>query len=182
MDQEHERYEEVIKVLRRSQPQMGNTELFSEKVLRRIRAERTGISVKDILYEFIFGWVYVGWIRRSMITTAVCLTLFFGYQQAVLMKKVDALSLRTVVEMKGAKAVTFTNLEARFKIYSLFGRKALEQKLEISGKKEVDEFIKSINDLKVQYKDVFLMIETDPQIKKYVDDHLKTEGTVKPKI
>ena len=173
MDQEQERYDKVIKVLRQSQPDMGNAEQFSEKVIRTIRQERTKVSAPELIYEFIFGWVYIGWMRRSMVTAAICLMLFFGYQQTVLMRKVDALSSMSVVEGNVQQTGGFTGLEARVKIYTLFGRKAFERNMENSKKNELDRFIESVNDLQKQYKDVFRMIETDPEAKKYIDDRLK---------
>lgn len=173
MDQEHEKYENVMKVLRRSRPDPGDPEQLSEKVIRQIQKQRKPVSVTEIISEFIFGWVYIGWMRRSMVTAAICLILFFGYQQVMLMRKVDALSSMSLVEGNVQKAGALTGLEARAKIYALFGRKTFERKMEMAKKKELDKFIESVNDLQEQYKDVFRMIETDPEAKKYIDESLR---------
>lgn len=182
MEEEQEKLEKLVKMLRRSSPVISNPDRISENVIMKIRQERTKISVPELIYEFIFGWVYIGWMRRSMVAAATCMMLVFGYQQAILMRKVDALSSMSVVEVNDQRTGTFTSLDARFKIYNLFGRRAFERKIGISKKKELDKFIESVNDLQEQYRDVFRMIETDPMVKKYIDDRLKQEGTVKPKI
>jgi hypothetical protein len=182
MDQEQEKYDKVVNMLRRSHPYTGDSKQFTEKVIRRISQERTSVSVSDFVYEFIFGWVFIGWMRRSMVTAAICLMLFFGYQQAVLMRKVDTLSSMSVVDGNVQQTGTVTVPDARVKIYTLFGKRAFERRMEMSEKKELDKFIESVNDLRMQYKNVLRMIETDPQLKKYVDDRLKKEETVKPKI
>jgi hypothetical protein len=182
MAEEQEKFEKLVKMLKKSPPVISNPDRISENVIMKIRQERTKVSVPELFYEFIFGWVYVGWMRRSMITAAICLMLFFGYQQAVLMRKVDSLASMSVVGANDQQAGTVIRLDARFKIYTLLGSRAFEQKMGLSEKKELDKFIESVNDLQEQYKDVFRMIETDPMAKKYIDDRLKKEGTVKPKI
>ena len=176
MDQEHEKYENVMKMLRRSRPDPGDPEQLSEKVISQIQKQRRSASLTEVISEFIFGWVYIGWMRRSMVTAAICLMLLFGYQQAILMRKVDALSSMSFVEGNVQQAGDFTGLEARTKIYTLFGRKTFERQMEMAKQKELDKFIESVNDLREQYKDVFRMIESDPQAKKYIDEHLRKTG------
>ena len=161
---------------------MRNAEQFSEMVINRIQKERTSLSVNELFYEFIFGWVYIGWIRKSMVAAAIFLMLYFGYQQAEMMKKVDALSSRSVVEMNVEQTGIRAGIDARFKIYPIFGKKAFERKMEISEKEKLDKFIKSMKDLRDQNKDILQMIEADPQLKKYVEDRLNKDVSVKPKI
>lgn len=176
MDKQQGKYENVMKVLRRSRPDPGDPEQLSEKVMSQIQKQRRSVSVTEIISEFLFGWVYIGWMRRSMLTAAICLMLFFGYQQTILMRKVDALSSMSLVEGNVQQASGMTGLDARVKIYTLFGRKTFERKMEMAKKKELDKFIESVNDLQEQYKDIFRMIESDPQAKKYIDEHLRKTG------
>jgi hypothetical protein len=179
MDQE--RYDKVIKVLRQSHPEMGDAEQFSERVLRTIRQERTRLSAPELIYEFIFGWVYVGWMRRSMVTAAICLMLFFGYQQTVTLKRIESLSMRSVVDVDLMKTGMKTTLPGRWKLYAIFGKKTGEGGMEIS-EKELDKFIKSVNEFQEQYGDIFRMIEADPALKKYVNERLDKNVTGKTKI
>jgi hypothetical protein len=181
MDQEQERYDKIIKVLRRSRPAPGDPEHLSEKVISRIQKERTSVSVTELISEFIFGWVYIGWMRRSMVTAAICFMLFFGYQQAVMMKRIDALSSSPVVDVNILKTGTISDLTGRIKMYTRFGKRAGESNVEIS-EKDLDKFIESVNALQVQYKDIFRLIETDPELKKHVEDRLNKNRSLKPKI
>jgi hypothetical protein len=181
MDQEQERYDKVIKVLRRSQPDLGDAEQFSEKVIGKIRQERTRVSVPELIYEFIFGWVYVGWMRRAMVTSAICLMLFFGYQQTVTLKRIESLSLRSVVDVDLMKTGMNSTLPGKWKLYAIFGKRTGDWRREIP-EKDLDKFIKSVNDLQEHYEDIFRLIETDPILKKYVDERLNKNGTHKIKI
>ena len=116
-----------------------------------------------------------------MITAATCLMIYFGYQQTVTLKRIESLSLRSVVDVDLMKTGMNTTLPGRWKLYSIFGRKSGEGRIEIS-EKELDKFIKSVNDLQEQYDDIFRLIETDPGLKKYVDERLKKTGQNKIKI
>jgi hypothetical protein len=181
MDQEQERYDKVIEVLRRSRPNPGDPEHLSEKVIRQIQKERTSVSVTELISEFIFGWVYVGWVRRVMVTAAICLMLFFGYQQSVTLKKIESISARSLVDVDLLNPGIYRSVPNRMKMFTVFGRKTGEGKIEIS-EKELDKFIESMNDLQERYKDIFRRIETDQELKKYVEDRLNKRVSVKPKI
>jgi hypothetical protein len=181
MDKEQERYDNLMNLLRRSKPDMGDAGQFSENVIGRIRQERTRLSVTEAVYEFIFGWVYIGWMRRSMIMVATCLMLYFGYQQTVTLKRIESLSLRSVVDVDLMKTGMNSTLPGRWKLYPIFGKRSDEGRIEIS-EKELDKFIKSVNDLQEQYDDIFRLIEKDPALKKYVDERLKKTGQNKIKI
>ena len=38
--------------------------------------------------ESLFGWVYIGWVRRSLIGVSVVLVAIFVYQQAFIFREV----------------------------------------------------------------------------------------------
>jgi len=181
MDQEQEKYEKVIQQLRRSKPDYGDMGQFSEKVIRRIQKERTTVSVAELLYEFIFGWVYIGWIRKSMVIASICLVIYFGYQQTEMAKKVDALSSRSLVNVELMNTGMNTTLPVTWKVYTIFGKGAVEDRMEILEMK-LDKFNESVKDLQKQYEDISRFIENDPDSKKYVEERLIKNETVKTKI
>jgi hypothetical protein len=181
MDQEQEKFDKVIEALRRSRPSLGDPEQFSEKVIRQIQKERTSFSITELISELIFGWVYIGWIRRSMATAAICLMLFFGYQQTITLKRIEALSLRSLVDADLLNPSSSDPLPSRMKMFTVFGKKPGDRKSDISDK-ELDKFIESMNDLRLRYEDIFRKIETNPELKKYIDERLKKGESVKPNI
>jgi hypothetical protein len=181
MDQEQEKFDNVMKVLRRSQPDMGDIEQFSEKVMRKIRQERTRVSLPELIYEFIFGWVYVGWMRRAMVTASICLMLFFGYQQTVTLKRIESLSLRSVIDADLMKTGMNSTLPDRWKPYTIFGNRTNEGRMEIPENK-LDKFIESVNKFQEQNEEIFRLIESDPKSKEYVYERLNKNVSVKTKI
>jgi hypothetical protein len=116
-----------------------------------------------------------------MVTIAVCLMLFFGYQQTVTLKRIEALSTRSLVDADLMKTGINPTLPDGLKLYTVFGKKPGGGKFEIS-EKELDKFIESMNDLQVRYKDIFRSIETNPELKKYIDERLNKRVSEKPKI
>jgi hypothetical protein len=181
MDEEQERFENVIKLLRMSQPEMGDAEKFSEKVIGKIRQERTRVSVTELIYEFIFGWVYVGWMRRAMVTSAICMMLYIGYQQTVTLKRIETLSLRSVVDVDLMKTGMNSTIPDRWKPYAIFGKRTNGGRMEITEKR-LDKFIESFNEFQKQNEEIFRLIETDPKSKEYVEERLYKKGSAKNKI
>ena len=181
MDQEQEKYDKVMNVLRKSKPDAGDTEQFSEKVLSRIQKESTSVSLQELIYEFIFGWVYIGWMRRSMVTAAIFTILFFGYEQAVILKRMNDFSGQFIIHSGSVRTTLPVDFSDKLRFVRLYGRKAAEGRLTFS-EKDIDTFIESVNDTKKQYKDVLDIINSDPQLKSYFEDKMNKTEQVKPKI
>ena len=70
------------------------------------------------------------------------------------------------------------DLTSKMLIYRITGRKFPDGKASVS-EKEIDEMINTLNKLQVKYKDLFYMIENDPQLKKYVETRLNEQKETK---
>lgn len=173
--------DKIISILRESRPDPGDVGQISEKVVNRIQKERTSVSVKEIVYEFIFGWVYIGWIRRSMVTAALVLVVFFGYQQAIILKRINSLSGQYITGAGSVKAGITEDYSDKLRIFKLYGRKAAENKVTFS-EKDIDIFIESVSDIQTKYKDLLEIINSDPQLKKYFEERINKNEQAKPKI
>jgi hypothetical protein len=168
MEDDNTKYERILNILRNSKPVPEDPEVVSEKIIRRLREEKSKVTLAELLIEFLFGWVYVGWARRSMIAVSMVIVLLFGFQQVIILKRIKDLSSQRIV----AGAPFMTGLEdelpGKMLIYKISGRKLYDEKLPVT-KEEVDEMIKSLNILQVRYKDIIEHIQHDPELKKYYE-------------
>src|SRR5450759_5105950 len=100
MKTESEKYNKVLKILRNSRPQLDSTEDIEREVINKIaRAHQKRLNLSEII-DFLFGLVYIGLVRRSLITASVILVLVFVYQQGVILKRIEILSKQTIVPVK----------------------------------------------------------------------------------
>lgn len=181
MTENTDKYEKVIGKLRGSSPVLGDPDVFTDKVLRKIREERTSLTLHDMIFEFLFGWVYIGWFRRSMVAAAVGLIIFFGYQQAVILNRINKLS--------GQVQVSRNILTDRYQLYNydmvrmirLSGIGTAEKRINIS-REEIDNFIESPGNLDEKYRDLIEIIKSDPLLSKYFEEKLRDYKKTKPKI
>ena len=59
---------------------------ISEKAGKRNR------SLADLI-DFLFGWIYIGWVRRSLITASVFLVAVFVFPaDSIIMRQINDLS------------------------------------------------------------------------------------------
>ena len=165
------KYEKVLNILRQSKPILTDVESVAEKIIRHLQEEEAKISLPELIIEFLFGWVYIGWVRRSMITAVIVVALMFGYQQVLILRRINDLSGQRI--QNGTLLMTNLNddLANKLLIYRFKGRKLSDEKISVS-QKEIDEMINSLNKLQIKYKDVINFIENDPQLKKYVEDRM----------
>jgi DNA mismatch repair ATPase MutL len=52
----------------------------------------------------------------------------------------------------------------------------LSEKEMLAAEKEIDQLIKSVNKLQLKYKNLFYLIENDPELKKYVEAKMNKAG------
>lgn len=168
MEEDSTKYERILNILRNSKPVPEDPEVVSEKILRKLREEKSGVSLAELLIEFLFGWAYVGWVRRSMIAVSMVIVLFFGFQQVIILKRIKELSSQRIVAGTSFMTGLEDELPGKMLIYKISGRKFSDEKLPVS-KGEIDEMIKSLDSLQVRYKDLIELIQHDPELKKYVE-------------
>jgi hypothetical protein len=181
MEDESGKKGKVINKLRESKPILIHSDLITERIISRIREERVNAGKVEILFDFLFGWVYVGWIRKAMVTSAAFIIIFFIYQQGVILKRISDLpgEIYSVSEPRQTKFNG--DFQGTIKFYRFLDNSLKDGSFEID-EKEVDELIKSMNDLQVKYKDLFEIINKDPRLKKYVDERINKIGAEKSKI
>lgn len=171
MKPENEKYDKVLNLLRNSKPQLISEEEIVQEVIRRIqKPNRLAVSLSEA-FDFLFGWVYIGWVRKSLITASVGLVLIFIYQQGVILKRIDSLSKQTVITGKESVLTPANEIEKLLTIYNNSGRIFPSKTITIT-ESQMKELLESVKELQIKYKDLENIIEADPELKKLIDNKL----------
>lgn len=165
-----EKYNKIIDLLRKSKPALGSQSEIEEQILNRLTRVSTFKTFMSDTVEFLFRWVYIGSVRRVLVTASVALVLLFAYQQTVILRKIDVLSRQTIVN-KADKQINAGEVEKLLMNYRYSGRKFSSDNIVVS-EKQMKELIESINELQIKYRDLENLIEGDPEIKKLIENKL----------
>jgi len=181
MKTESEKYNKVLNILRNSRPQLDSTEDIEREVINKIaRAHQNRLNLSEII-DFLFGWVYIGWVRKSLITASVILVLVFVYQQGVILKRIDLISRQTVVTNKEIVSTPTDEIEKLLLVYKNSGRRFPSKTITIS-EKEMKDLLESVKELQIKYKDLENLIEGDPELKKLIEKKLVENNRVKTNL
>jgi signal recognition particle subunit SEC65 len=171
MEPGNEKYNKVLDLLRKSKPDLDSTDDIKREVIKRIeRVNHSRLSLSDLV-DFLFGWVYIQWVRRSLITASIALVLVFIYQQSVILKRIDYLSRQTIVTERENGSAPADEVEKMFMVYRNSGRRFPTKNITIS-EKQMKELIESVNELQLKYKDLENLIQEDPELKKMIEKKL----------
>jgi hypothetical protein len=171
MEQGEEKYKKVLEILKHSKPVLDSTDEIEENVLLRISSDRKRGRDLSELIDFLFGWTYITWVRRSLITASVFLVIVFIFQQSLIMRQISNLSRQIDSYEKVASGESPKNLNRRLLIYRL-SYKRLPMGKKGQTEKQLEELFRSIDKLEKEYKDLHNMIEKDPELKKSIENKL----------
>lgn len=168
MEPEIDKYDQLMTLLRNSKPKLDSTEEIERDVMRRIKqTQHRGINFTATT-EFLFGWVYIGWVRRSLIAVSICLVVLFVYQQGIILKRIEAISRQTIVtdrensltpeDMIEKMLINYKNSERRFPL-----------KTDNISETQMKELLEAIKELQMKYRDLETIIEGDPELKKLIE-------------
>jgi hypothetical protein len=180
MEQVNDKYEKVMEILKRAKPVLGSSDEIEEKVMSKISGKRKHNRDLSDLLDFLFGWTYITWVRRSLITASVFLVVVFVIQQSLIMRQINNLSRQIDTYEKDASGVSSEDLNRKLMIFRLSDKRfPIIRKSE--SDKQVEELFRSIDQLKKEYKDMHNMIEQDPELKKLIEKKLSeiTESKIK---
>jgi hypothetical protein len=168
MKPENEKYNKVLNLLRESKPMSGSTEDIEREVIKKIaKINRFGLNFSEVI-DFLFGWVYIGWVRRSFIMVSVVLMGIFIYQQSILIKRIDMINTQTVVIDRENFTKSEEDMGKILMVYKNSGRK-FPSKTIIMPERQMKELLDSVNELQIKYKDFENLIEGDPELKKFIE-------------
>jgi hypothetical protein len=181
MEKGYEKYNKVLNLLIKSKPQLNSTEDIEREVMRQIKQiNNSGSGLMDIL-DFLFSWVYIGWVRRSLIAASLMLVLIFVYQQGVILKRIDVLSKQTIVSEREVSPAPADEIEKLLMVYKNSGRRLLNKNITIS-ESQMRELLESVKDMQLKYKDLENIIESDSVLKSLIEKKLKQNERLKTNL
>lgn len=175
MDTENKKYNMLMDMLRKSKPDMGDPEILSEKILNRIRDRKRKVISLEIIVDYLFGWIYIGWVRKSLVIASLFIVIVFVYQQTVILKKVNDLSEQIVVTGDETFAPSKNDLDMTLLLYKFSGRTIPSGNVNIP-EQQLEQLIESYNELKERYEDLLKLIEDDPELKEYIEKSLDSKN------
>jgi hypothetical protein len=178
MQAENEKYDRVLNLLRRSKPQLDSTKEIEREVIKRLQKPNKLAENFSEAFDLLFGWVYIGWVRRSLITASVILVLLFTYQQGAILKRIDSLSKQTIVTGKESVLTPANEIEKLLTSYKNSGRIFPSKTITIT-ESQMKELLESVKELQIKYKDLENIIEADPELKKMIDNKLIEKNRTK---
>lgn len=181
MTGENNMYKRVIKTLRDSRPELIRPDDMGNEVLSRIRNIAPKKERITYFTESLFGWVYIGWVRRSLVGAAVILVSVFIYQQVFILKQVKTISEQVVILSNGSAQSSAYELDNRLTFYKIPAGISSGRDIRISQRR-LKELLESYESLELKYRDLLRIIEEDPELKKYIEKKLIEENSIKPDI
>ena len=181
MTMESEKYKKVISILKESKPVLDSAQDIEREVIKKISVVHQPSKGLSDLVDFIFGWVYIGWVRRSLITASVVLVMVFVWQNSMILKQINYLSKQTM--RGGLEAVSSQSdvIERGIKMYKLSGRRFPSGNITIP-ENQMKELLDSADSWKGKYKDLMRVINEDPELKKMIESKLIDKSHLKTKI
>ena len=168
MEPESEKYKKVLNILRKSKPVLGSVENIEREVIKKISGLHKPAVVLSDITDFLFGWIYIGWVRKSLITASVFLVLIFVFQQTIILKQINLLSKQTIVLDVDNLSASSNRLEKQLMSYRITTRRFPSKSITIS-EKQLEQLLDSVNELQIHYKDLLNLIEEDPELKKMIE-------------
>lgn len=178
MKAESEKYQKIINLLRESKPVLDSTEGIEKEVIKKISVIPHYRSSFLETVDFLFGWVYIGWVRRALVSASVILVLVFVLQQGIILRRINILSRQTVIIDKERTSTTAYEIDKLLMVYKNSGKKFPSKIVTISAK-EMQELLESVNELKLKYKDLEYIIDSDPDLKKMIEKKLNENSRLK---
>ncbi|MDX9947639.1 MAG: hypothetical protein RBS38_09750 [Bacteroidales bacterium] len=179
--EENGSYERIVNILKNSPPDLTNPELIENEIIRRIRSQKQWRGRISDLFESLFDWVYIGWVRRSLIGISVVLVAIFVYQQAFIFRQVKDLNRKIVITGNESSSVSSSELEKRLVLYKMSSKLSLTGEVRIS-ESQIEEFLDAYSELQVKYRNLLRIIEEDPELKEYIENKLREDRKYKPDI
>lgn len=176
MEPDNEKYDRLIELLRTSRPTLDSSADIEREVIRRVASERSLQSLLSDIIDFLFSWVYIGWIRRSLIAASFALVFIFIYQQAAILKKIDFISRQTImIDYKNqARPDDFEKLLTE---YRNSGRRFSSNSITFS-EKQLRDLLDSLNAMQIKFKDLENLINEDPELKKLIKNKLDSRKRI----
>jgi hypothetical protein len=180
MMREEEKYKKVINILKKSNPVLKDSGIIEENVMARIQQVSNKHETFN-LFEYMFSWVYIGWVRSGLIAASILLIVLFGYQQAIIMKQINTLNDRVLFSESQMVTGVSDEIGDKLLLYKLTDGKPYDRSIKISNR-QMRRLLESVNELQLKYNDLIKLIKENPDLKKYIDEKMTENNRKKLKL
>ncbi len=181
MSRESENYDRILNILRNARPASSSEEEINKEVMRRIMLRSESEYRFSDIIDFLFGWVYIGWVRRSLITASVIMVMIFVCQQGIILKQINYLSNQMVINNGHSVSDPDAEIEKLMMMYRISGRRFSSGDLTIT-EKQSRQLLEKLNEMQGKYEDLLNLIGQDPDLKKYIEEKLLESNQAKIKL
>jgi hypothetical protein len=172
------KYDRVLNILRRSKPELTGLDDIEETVLYEIRQSGKKRQEEFNLFDYLFGWVYIRWVKISLVTVSVFFVGLFIYQQSLILRRISLLENQMVVT--GSQFVSSSSVDLEYK---LLQNKLLLRKLNTGQvtitKRQMEKFMDSYDNLEHKYQDLIQIIDDDPELRQMLEKKLSEKNKKK---
>jgi 5-bromo-4-chloroindolyl phosphate hydrolysis protein len=169
MKSESSKYERITEILKKSGPVLTESEAIEKNVMARIEKMEKKVENYNIL-DHLFGWVYIGWVRKGLIVVSFVIIAFFAVQQSIILKRINNLERQTISISPSFVRGVPDDFESTLMIYKQSGKISLKGGM--LSDKQLKQLEKSIEDLQASYRNLIKLIEDNPELKQYIENKL----------
>jgi len=177
MKNDSTKYDRIRDILKKSEPILTGSEAIEENVMEKIRDKKKARENYNFL-DYLFGWVYVGWVRNGLVAASVLIMAVFVVQQSIILKRINNLEQQTISTSTSFVKGVPDDFESAFMIYKRSPSNIHLKNGKLSDK-QLRQLEESINDLQTRYSDLIKLIEDNPELKQYIDQKLSEKDKKK---
>ncbi len=177
----NDKYKKTIEILKKSKPVTGSTDIIAREVLRRISSSSGRKPETFPVFDFLFSWTEIVWIRRSLIAASILLVAMFIHQQSVIVKQLNWLSNQIIFSQEKTDYKTRTEFVRRLKLLRFSENTIPQERNNISGE-QLENLIESLDKLQSDYDDLMKIIQDDPELKELIEKKLNEMNNKKIKL
>lgn len=181
MDKSKTKYEKAVRIMRESKPVLSNPGQIEDLVIERILSKNQSRGMIHDIIESVYGWIYIGWVRRSFVGAALVIFAVFVYQQADILRSVRSLERQVVSINQEQSPVNYRDLERRLTVFKISSRISSERKIEVY-ESQLKEILDSYKNLEIKYEKLNRIIQEDTLLKKHFENKLQEEENNRSKI
>lgn len=172
------KYTRIVNILKSSRPVSPDPGKIEDEVIRKIEQRNQMTTGGFKIFECLFGWAYISWARRVLVTLSAIIVLLFAYQQAEILKRITKLDSRTRFIQSRITVGTRNYPEGELLIYKAIKGRKSAGKLHIS-EKQLEQLINSFSEMDSKYKYLLMLIDENPELKKFVEEKLNEQNHIK---
>ena len=98
-----------------------SAEEIEREVIRQVSSIAGQETPSFSFYDLLFGWTNIVWIRRSLITVSVMLVVLFVYQQSMIVRQLNWLTIQVISDQAKSVSYSRSGIADRYKLLKISG-------------------------------------------------------------